>query len=388
MPVFVRVRDGRPLGRLAVLAFGLVLLAVATISFGIRVGVIRWPDPRPIPGPVSPTPPAILPQTQTHTFRYGAAGFDITLPSDWRITSGSDETTFEATRFDLRVEITSGDPGGRIQPCRQAAGSWEDCSPILATGIGPLVDALRPGQVRIGENPPTVEYGETTLNGEPAQLIRIEGSQPGRRAQYVTYVAAIHEGRPYLVRFSSALAGAMADVGPILARFHFVHPVEGFTPSDPEMKLEWFEDPNGEYRLQLPHAWIGTARSALDASFPGASAWTFGQASLKVSFGPSGGMTLGDLEDLLVSVPPMYPFREEVHDYRFLGGALAGVEQPIRSATCLGCPTATIHVYAVRDGRAVVLAFDYWTIRFDRLGPDNESQRILNAIIESFEFTS
>jgi hypothetical protein len=110
-----------------------------------------------------------------------------------------------------------------------------------------------------------------------------------------------------------------------------------------------------------------------------------GPDPLKISVGTPGSMTLGELEDILVSTPRFYSSNES-HDYRFLDRDLAGVETPAIGTNCLGCPQARIHVYAIHDGRPVVLAFDYWMIRFGSLG-DRESRQIIDAITDSFEFT-
>lgn len=102
---------------------------------------------------------------------------------------------------------------------------------------------------------------------------------------------------------------------------------------------------------------------------------------------PIGGpvRTLDDLQELLVSVPdPMGMARHravrEIHADSLLGGGPARVESVARTGWLLG-PPAYHRVFAVHDGRPVVLTFYFWSTRNGDISPEEVA-----GIVSSFRF--
>ena len=93
--------------------------------------------------------------------------------------------------------------------------------------------------------------------------------------------------------------------------------------------------------------------------------------------------TLDELEEALISTPRFFS-SEEIHDETLLDGGPARIEYVAIHSNCLGCPGAKYHVFALRDGRPIVLAFDYWNLRFDRLGANTAAR--FDEIVASFRF--
>lgn len=391
-------RKGHVRQRLFATALTFIVLIIVGLGIGIRTGLIRLPTPTVPPAPSqpavveSPTPDpvgAVVPlPDDSRTYRYADAGFEITLSDQFRLTSGSDPTTLTATSFGMRLFVTSGDAAGRVRNCSAPALPWEECREARPTDLDSLAVGIRVALMRGGPIP-TIRQAATTLNGRDAVLLEAVGMEPNARGgQAVTYIAAMRDGRPFILRFWSSSVLPIADVQNVAAGFRFLSPLPPFAAGDPDLALERYTNAEAGYSVLLPHRWIEAAHDATDSALPGSTAVVFeaeGPDPLKISVGTPGSMTLGELEDILVSTPRFYSSNES-HDYRFLDRDLAGVETPAIGTNCLGCPQARIHVYAIHDGRPVVLAFDYWMIRFGSLG-DRESRQIIDAITDSFEFT-
>ncbi len=67
-----------------------------------------------------------------------------------------------------------------------------------------------------------------------------------------------------------------------------------------------------------------------------------------------------------------------------LGGEPGRFERPVYltdSHGCLGCPWMLYNVFAIHDGRPVVLAFDWWNIDFEQISADYFDQ-----MLTSFRF--
>ena len=102
---------------------------------------------------------------------------------------------------------------------------------------------------------------------------------------------------------------------------------------------------------------------------------------------------LDELEELVASTPSFFTTGPpERHSELVLGGELARSDSAGIGNNCLGCPNAYYHVFTIHHGRPVVLAFDYWTVRFESMvvTPGNEvpfTQQMLDAILQSFRFT-
>jgi hypothetical protein len=97
--------------------------------------------------------------------------------------------------------------------------------------------------------------------------------------------------------------------------------------------------------------------------------------------------SLEDLEEVLVSTPLIYAEalcgedgceEREPRGDLILGGEPARFEAAGIRNNGLGIPWAMHHVFAIHEGRPVVLAFDYWIIRFENFPVDE--------VVESFRF--
>jgi hypothetical protein len=167
-----------------------------------------------------------------------------------------------------------------------------------------------------------------------------------------------------------------------------------------------FVDPMGIYEVSLPSTWPIWPNAMNHAGVSrfghGAGANTDDLPALTISVGDAEGnialcapvetwpesetigcddfraTNLDQLGEVLVSSPWPLSTEEWVNDTE-LGGEVGRVEQPLMSGRCLGC-RAKAHFYAFRGGRPIVLAFDWWIIRFD------DSGRYLREIVESFRF--
>jgi hypothetical protein len=186
------------------------------------------------------------------------------------------------------------------------------------------------------------------------------------------------------------------------------------TEPTPELsdELRLFTNVEGGYELLLPASW---ANAPEDLDFgDGQIATAFGRGrgagtrtdpGLTIIVGGSDGSitpcsscdrvtvtSLSDLEEAVVSTPRFFTSGPaERHADVMLGGEPARSERAGIANNCLGCPDAYYHVYAIRDGRPYVLAFDYWTVRFGSLAlPDGSEQPFqpstLEAILDSFVF--
>jgi hypothetical protein len=94
--------------------------------------------------------------------------------------------------------------------------------------------------------------------------------------------------------------------------------------------------------------------------------------------------TLDQLEQAIGSASPIRPDWGETSGPMAIGGEPARYERPIPIATCLGCPSTSYTVFAIHEGRPIVLAFDYWLLRLNRMGVD--SWAIAQEIIDSLRF--
>jgi hypothetical protein len=91
------------------------------------------------------------------------------------------------------------------------------------------------------------------------------------------------------------------------------------------------------------------------------------------------------MEVTLRSACPYIESATEVSGHIALGGEAGRYKRPKPINNGLGCPDTIYHVFAFHDGRPVVLAFDYWPLRFNELGTDN-AWVLAQEIIDSFRF--
>lgn len=199
------------------------------------------------------------------------------------------------------------------------------------------------------------------------------------------------------------------------------------TASDPSAKpsvdpaeLLPFEDPDAGLEMLVPRFWA----ERLIEGFPGLHGFgagrgfgTHGDPALTISVGaPDGTVTicqgvghscktvvvksLEELADVLRSGPdrPDMPVPDEIAGELILAGEPGRWKRPgyatpplpgpfglnrINGGGCLGCPGALYHAFTIKDGRPIVLSYDFWTIAFGEVPVDD-----LEAIIESVHLTS
>jgi hypothetical protein len=167
------------------------------------------------------------------------------------------------------------------------------------------------------------------------------------------------------IKFSRAMFDA------IIESFRFVDPVE------PAEGLIPFSSPEHGYELLIPPDWTPTSRGGDIVRFMRPDDDGTPSLALTITVGPTGSATIDELEQSVVSRAPLCPSMHERHEDTMLGGEPARVEKPTIGASCEGEPPAFHHVYAIHNGRPVVLAFDHWRIRF----------QLIDAIVASFRFT-
>jgi hypothetical protein len=89
--------------------------------------------------------------------------------------------------------------------------------------------------------------------------------------------------------------------------------------------------------------------------------------------------TLEAMDEALISTPVLFPGAEVEGNTQMLGQQ-ARFEHPEYVNNGLGAGS-TYNVYLLHDGRPVALTFDWWNIRFARLG---DGAKLVGAIVESF----
>jgi hypothetical protein len=273
-----------------------------------------------------------------------------------------------------------------VRTCDSAV-AFESCRTITATTLDRLAAGIAVRALAWPQSKYGPRYTSTTLGGEPATSILTIAGTP---TVVVQYIVAIHDGRPFIVR-AEGKNGALSDLDEILhvlERFSFRSPTT-FEPTDPDLALEPYANTDLGFKLLVPSIWADAAHVGRSyvlegsaVSFPGER--PEGPPAVRIHVGEPGPSTLADMEELLESACPVY---REVHSYRFLDGEIAGIETTEGGNNCIGYPGSRYHVYAIHDGRPIVLEFDYWLYEFGRLAPRDESWRLVESIVDSFEFT-
>ena len=169
------------------------------------------------------------------------------------------------------------------------------------------------------------------------------------------------------------------------------------TRSNPSLVL--FSNPDDGYELLIPDTWevrvpqfdgepaVGVRRfgSAVDHAY-GALTISIGDADGTIRVCQAtcreaeGQLSLDDLE-LTLEASSEAAGWSQVHGASEIDGEPARVERPDTGGVIWAGYPAFRHVFALHDGRAVVLSFDHWSIQLQRLGPASADQ-----IIESFRF--
>jgi hypothetical protein len=122
-----------------------------------------------------------------------------------------------------RLTVRQGDADGTITTCTDPAAPWELCRSVQVKTLDELVAAVQPAPIDDhGVGPPSGRVTSATLGGEPAVITRIQAYEyPARSGQEVVYIAAIHKGRPWLLRIWTS-ANEAREVEEVVAGFKFV----------------------------------------------------------------------------------------------------------------------------------------------------------------------
>jgi hypothetical protein len=145
---------------------------------------------------------------------------ELALPSAWYMIEG-DLDAFHL--FKQRMTVAAGSADGAITTCTDPAGPWERCREVKVGSLDALAEAVQPALVSDhGVGPPIARSERGTLDGEPSVVLRIQAYEhPARGGQEVVYIAAFHDGRPYLVRIHTS-ANHVRDLGAVIAGFRFL----------------------------------------------------------------------------------------------------------------------------------------------------------------------
>jgi hypothetical protein len=162
---------------------------------------------------------------------FPAEGFELTVPYLWR---GRESTTrpnvvkAEGPGFGTaELLVSSGDPSGRVQTCLRSAGAWESCRLVTAHSLAELEEAV-PFLRERTEVPAPAPAGHMgrqpiTLDGEPATQIQVlDTEEPAAGPELIRYVVALHDGRPFVLRFHSSSGTPPAWIGELLEGFRFL----------------------------------------------------------------------------------------------------------------------------------------------------------------------
>jgi hypothetical protein len=162
--------------------------------------------------------PIVRPAEQRFVVAEGRV--ELALSSSWQ------GPTIEGGPLRLGAQVLSvrvGSEAGTIVTCDRPAGPWELCREVAATTLEALAAAILPAPIADhGVGPPVGRRQEVTLNGEPSVVVRIQAYEyPARGGQEVVYIAAMHEGRPYLIRIRTT-ANVVRDLDSVIAGFAFL----------------------------------------------------------------------------------------------------------------------------------------------------------------------
>ncbi len=408
-------------------AFGAVAVAVA---LGVVTSVpLIGPGPPPIMSP-SPRPSPTVDPDALVLFTSPDNGYEVLIPVSWsEVESGApDARKWVGPDGELMVSYgTSIFDGGEVTACAPPLSDYNTCMTLehgYSVPFDPKVDGVGPISMEVwldrcdGACPVTAT--PSSLDQEVAGQDRavIAGRQ-------LTYVSTFHNRRPVIVYWSEPIALAdEARVEEMRSSFRFLDPAPGAseTPFVDPTELVEFRNDDDAYRLLLPRFWLNSSPGSPspDPDHPrvrtfgfGGGAGTRGSPALTISIGePDGSVsfcvgrcrtvvatTLDELEAELVSLLSDAGSAgiEELHGEVMLGGEAGRFERPdyanhggpdsilgtggTSGSNCLGCPGMLYQAYAFHDGRPVVLAFDYWTLAFERISSEYAVQ-----ILESFEF--
>ena len=194
------------------------------------------------------------PESNDGVVAWAEGGVSLTLLDGWKVTA-SDASRIRLERGSQVLTIARGDDEGWIQPCTRPAGPFERCDPIPPTSLDELVD-----QIGYGWEPRT----PVVLDGESAFKVSNEAQELlARGGQWVGYVVAMHDRRPYAIRLWTPVGTGNYLLQRVVAGFHFVD-------AKPSSSDRVFTTANGKIEMHLPAPWYQSAKPDL---FIRASYW-------------------------------------------------------------------------------------------------------------------
>jgi hypothetical protein len=241
------------------------LLVALGLGIGMQTGLIRLPVPAPsiLPAPTDRSETEDPTDATEPAPRIAVAPdgtFQVNLPSArWTFDQGPDPSALYLRHGATRISIRAGDEVGRLLTCDDSAGPWENCDSVTATTLEDLAEAvgLTP-TAEEGVDPVGPTRSVAVLDGEPAVVEEIEAYEhPARGGEFVTYISAIHENRPFLLRlWTPNNAGLPGEVGLLLENFRFLTmaPVPIEQPESIE-GFRTFAARDGSFEIRLPETW-------------------------------------------------------------------------------------------------------------------------------------
>jgi len=221
-------------GRYPALAAAWVLVLVATMAVAVAYSFGWFTTP-----PVDPDEPAV------ETRAPAGAGFEVGVPREWALSTDADERR-EAAAFPSHgvwrfagnapagsLTVSYGDAAGRLVLCNGVECRTERALitvPFSREAWMESLDAVIELSLdeRVIEEDPLAPAEAADLGGEPA-LVRAGHLPAGTyapgdlRAREVTYVYAVHRGRPVVLQIDQPAAESDARlVDAIVERFRFL----------------------------------------------------------------------------------------------------------------------------------------------------------------------
>lgn len=414
----------RALGLALAAVLGVAVIAVAldrTSDGGPRDGapVAATQRPEVVPDP-SPTRPfkgakrtaGYTPQRPAEAgpvrvlLRNGVDGYEVTVPTRFGTPSRPHPGVITYRLEGRPFTISVGDTSGNLYVCAYSCVHSTRCQSTCNSGAPPVrtLDDLQELLISVPD-PMGLPLGETHsdgyLGGVPARVENVSrpgGYLLGPPAWYRVF--AVHEGRPVVLTFDywSTRNGTISrgELVSIIASFHFLD------ERRVGARLETYVNRAEGYRIDLPPAWIATARPST-----GNSRWTDfrrgledpDRSVLRVTVGSTDGYislcdgrscglrhvtTIDELGSLVQSNPPGYPSTELRGTY-VLGQDVASFEKPLLGHRCLGCLLTYYNVYGLHDGRPFVVRLDWWAVQWNELGVPR-AWDLVNRIVDSLEF--
>jgi hypothetical protein len=137
--------------------------------------------------------------------------FEVTLPDGWRGEWFAEG--FHASGDGSSLTIRLGTPDGRLVTCEVPGRPWERCRDRVVPNLEAFREAVATGPPEgCGWCVPPATETSSTLGGEESWQIDFFGYEyPARSSETARYVLAIHDGRPYFVRFHTSANGPQPD---------------------------------------------------------------------------------------------------------------------------------------------------------------------------------